>query len=211
MTHAPTFAFGPYLLIPNRQLLLSHGRAVRIGGRALDLLTAFVTRPGQLLTKRELLEEAWPRTTVVEGNLKVHIAALRRALDDEAESSTYIATVTGRGYRFIAPVETGEALTALAAADNPQPLTGEVQLRSAGPAPGRFEQTVASLAQAMRSLVVDLPVEAGSEVAGPSTRRVLFIEFSERDQDWIEDLFAQRLRVISATRSASRIPGGGER
>ncbi len=200
MTHAPTFAFGPYLFIPNRQLLLHDSQAVRVGGRALDLLRAFVRRPGELLSKRELLEEAWPSTTVVEGNLKVHIAALRRALDDEADSSRYIATVNGRGYRFIAPVETGEALTALAAAGRAQPLVGELQLAPTGPSQSGFEEVVSSLAKAMRSVAIELPVEAGSEVAGAATRRVLFIEFSARDQGWIEDLFAQGLRVISATR-----------
>jgi DNA-binding winged helix-turn-helix (wHTH) protein len=113
MTHAPTFAFGDYLFIPRRQLLLKNGQAVRIGCRALDLLAAFVQRPGEVLSKRELLEEAWPSTTVVEGNLKVHIAALRRALDDDADLAQYIATVNGRGYRFIAPVECREASTVL--------------------------------------------------------------------------------------------------
>lgn len=200
MTQAPTFAFGPYLFIPNRQLLLNNGQAVRMGGRARDLLEAFVRRPGELLSKRELLEEAWPRTTVVEGNLKVHIAALRRVLDDEADSSRYIATVNGRGYRFIAPVETGEALTALAASDQAPPLVGEVRLGSAGAGEGGFEDTVASLAKAMRSFVIELPSEVGAEVVGPSTRRVLFIEFTARDQGWIDDLLARRLRVISATR-----------
>ena len=200
MTHAPTFAFGPYLFIPNRQLLLHDSQAVRVGGRALDLLRAFVRRPGELLSKRELLDEAWPSTTVVEGNLKVHIAALRRALDDEADSSRYIATVNGRGYRFIAPVETGEALTALAAAGRSQPLVGELQSALAGPSEGRFEEAVALLAKAMRSLVIELHPEAGGEISGPATRRVLFIEFNARDQDYVEDLFAQRLRVISATR-----------
>lgn len=98
MTHAPTYAFGAYLFIPRRQLLLKNGEAVRIGCRALDLLEAFVRRPGEVLSKRELLEEAWPNITVVEGNLKVHIAALRRALDDDADLARYIATVNGRGY-----------------------------------------------------------------------------------------------------------------
>jgi hypothetical protein len=75
MTHAATYAFGEYVFIPRRQLLLKNGQAVRIGCRALDLLAAFVQRPGEVLSKQELLEEAWPTTTVVEGNLKVHIAA----------------------------------------------------------------------------------------------------------------------------------------
>jgi DNA-binding winged helix-turn-helix (wHTH) protein len=200
MTHAPTFAFGEYLFIPRRQLLLKNGQAVRIGCRALDLLTAFVQRPGEVLSKRELLEEAWPSTTVVEGNLKVHIAALRRALDDDADLARYIATVNGRGYRFIAPVECSEASTTLATVASPQPLVGEAHPAPVGPLEERFHNMVALLTQAMRSVVVDLPGEAGVGAASATSRRVLCIELTARDEAWIEGVFAQPQRVMSAAR-----------
>ncbi len=109
MTGTRTFAFGPFLLMPERQLLLLGDTMVRVGGRALDLLTALVERPGELVTKCELMKRAWPTTTVEEGNLKVNMAALRRALDDDADAAKYIATVVGRGYRFVARVEEREA------------------------------------------------------------------------------------------------------
>lgn len=198
MTPAPTFAFGDYLFIPGRQLLLRGGEVVRVGCRALDLLTAFVQRPGELLTKRELLEEAWPSTTVVEGNLKVHIAALRRALDDDVDAARYIATVNGRGYRFVSPVEVGEALTA--GAVSPAALAGEVALTPAGPAHGNFEEALALLARTLRSMVIEMPDDPDREAAAGASRRVLFIELTPRDEAWIEDMFAQRLRTVSATR-----------
>lgn len=103
-----SFTFGPFVLVPGRQALLHHGEPVRLGGRALDILTLLVTRPGELVTKRELMATVWPETVVEESNLKVHVAALRRALDDLPASARYIATVTGRGYRFVAPVMTRE-------------------------------------------------------------------------------------------------------
>jgi DNA-binding winged helix-turn-helix (wHTH) protein len=104
MNAAQTFAFGSFRLIPERQLLLHRGTEVRIGCRALDLLTALVERAGELMTKKELMARVWPTTIVEECNLKVNISALRRALDADAAGAAYIATVTGRGYRFIAPV-----------------------------------------------------------------------------------------------------------
>ena len=104
MNSARTFAFGAFTLIPERQMLLREGIAMRIGGRALDLLTALVERPGELVTKCELMARGWPTTTVDEGNLKVNMALLRRVLGDDPNAARYIATVTGRGYRFIAPV-----------------------------------------------------------------------------------------------------------
>lgn len=103
---APTsFSFGPFTLVPNRQLLLQGEVPVRIGGRALDILTALVERPGEVLSKRELMVRAWPSINVDDSNLKVNMAALRRILGDGPGAAEYIATVTGRGYRFIAPVQ----------------------------------------------------------------------------------------------------------
>ncbi|MBB3461309.1 ATP-binding protein [Rhizobium sp. BK377] len=104
-----SFSFGPFVLIPERQLLLQGDAPVRIGGRALDILTTLVERPGELVNKRELIARVWPNIVVDDGNLKVNMAALRRALGDGIGTAQYIATVTGRGYRFIAPVQVDES------------------------------------------------------------------------------------------------------
>ncbi|MET0411942.1 MAG: winged helix-turn-helix domain-containing protein [Polyangiaceae bacterium] len=99
------FAFGPFVLIPERQLLLEGASPVRIGSRELGILTALVEDSGKLVGKRELIARAWPDAVVDEGNLKVTIAALRRTLGDSgSHEARYIATVTGRGYQFVAPV-----------------------------------------------------------------------------------------------------------
>lgn len=99
-----TLAFGPFVFVPGRRLLLRGDVPLRLGGRALDLLAALVERPGVLMSKRELMSRVWPDTVVEDCNLKVNMAALRRALGDEPGMARYIATVTGRGYRFVAPV-----------------------------------------------------------------------------------------------------------
>ncbi|WP_081855686.1 winged helix-turn-helix domain-containing protein [Sphingomonas sp. UNC305MFCol5.2] len=98
------FAFGPFLLRPEQQLLLKREAPVRIGGRALDILTALVEKPGELVDKRTLISRVWPNIYVEETNLKVNVAGLRRALEDDPCVPRFIATVVGRGYRFIAPV-----------------------------------------------------------------------------------------------------------
>lgn len=99
-----SFAFGPFVLIPERQLLTARGAPAPVGGRALDILVALVERCGELVSKRDLIARAWPDTYVDESNLKVNIAALRKVLGEPADEACYIATVTGRGYRFVAPV-----------------------------------------------------------------------------------------------------------
>ncbi|WP_242129484.1 transcriptional regulator [Sphingobium sp. Sx8-8] len=101
-----SFAFGPFLLKPEQQLLLKREVPVRIGGRALDILTALVEKPGELLDKRTLISRVWPNTYVEETNLKVNVAGLRRALGDDPSLPRFIATIVGRGYRFIAQVHT---------------------------------------------------------------------------------------------------------
>eukprot|EP01132_Coremiostelium_polycephalum_P023017 gene23017-27357_t len=100
--------FGPYQLLPRRHLLLKNGEPVSLGSRALTLLIALASRPGELLEKTQLLDIAWPRLVVEECNLRAQIKAIRRALGDD--DSVYIATATGQGYRFVAPtwVERGE-------------------------------------------------------------------------------------------------------
>src|SRR5262245_15573897 len=103
-----SFAFGPFVLFPGRQLLLEKGAPVRIGGRAFDILKVLVQRPGDVVSKRQLMSRAWPDLVVDEGNIKVNIAALRRALGDACGRPRYIATEVGRGYRFIAPVRLSE-------------------------------------------------------------------------------------------------------
>ncbi|WP_109476224.1 winged helix-turn-helix domain-containing protein [Paraburkholderia sp. C35] len=99
------FRFGSFRLIPSQHTLLDGDVRVQIGGRALDLLTALVERRGELISKKELMARAWPRAVVEESNLKVHIAALRKALGDGPQDQRFVATVVGRGYQFVASVE----------------------------------------------------------------------------------------------------------
>jgi TolB-like protein/DNA-binding winged helix-turn-helix (wHTH) protein/Tfp pilus assembly protein PilF len=77
---------------------------ITIGRRALDILGVLVERPGDLVTRDEIIEAVWPGTVVEDSNLNVQVAALRRILDQNREQSSCIQTVPGRGYRFVAPV-----------------------------------------------------------------------------------------------------------
>ena len=63
-----------------------------------------VERAGELVTKEELVARVWPDTVVDESNLRAQMAALRKALGDGRDGARYVATVPGRGYRFVAPV-----------------------------------------------------------------------------------------------------------
>ncbi len=97
-------SFGPFRLYPARKLLLDGDRPVRLGSRALDLLVALVEARGALVGKDDLVRAVWGGTFVEEGNLRVHLAALRKALRDGRDGARYIVNVPARGYRFVEPV-----------------------------------------------------------------------------------------------------------
>lgn len=88
------------------------------------MLELLVSRAGEVISKQELRSHVWPNTYLHESNLKVTISALRRLLPHAATDLPYIATVPGRGYRFVAPVQVvadqGDALTAPMVASTPQ-------------------------------------------------------------------------------------------
>src|SRR5262245_60889137 len=89
--------------VPTRELLRveNHGSAtpISLGSRAADLLHLFLHRPGELISKSEIMDAVWPNTAVEESNLTVQISALHRALDGGGNRASYIQTVPGRGYR----------------------------------------------------------------------------------------------------------------
>ncbi|WP_020652423.1 ATP-binding protein [Massilia niastensis] len=103
-----TFTFGPFELLPVRRVLLKDGHPVPLGSRAFDILTILLERAGEVVGKDELIARAWPRSCVEESNLRVHVSALRKALDDDA-GGRHIENIAGRGYSFVAPVTHGDA------------------------------------------------------------------------------------------------------
>jgi pimeloyl-ACP methyl ester carboxylesterase len=94
------FVFGPFQLCARRRVLQRDGAPVGLGARAIDILCELVTAQGALVTKADLMARVWPNTVVEENNLQVHISALRKALGDQANGTSWVQTVAGRGYRF---------------------------------------------------------------------------------------------------------------
>lgn len=96
--------FGVFRLLPKQRLLMQLEKPVHLGGRAFDVLIALLERPGELVSKEELIARVWPNRFVGPANLAVHISALRRALGDGRDGNRYVVNIPGRGYRFVAPV-----------------------------------------------------------------------------------------------------------
>jgi len=89
-------SFGSFRLLPTQRTLFEADQPVQLGNRALDLLIALVERPGELVRTGELVARVWPNTFVDPGNLKVHVAARRRALRDGRGGKRYLLTIRGK-------------------------------------------------------------------------------------------------------------------
>jgi DNA-binding winged helix-turn-helix (wHTH) protein/tetratricopeptide (TPR) repeat protein len=97
-------AFGQFRLDRANALLWRGEERITLAPKPFELLCCLVARPGELVTKEELLDAVWPDLHVSESSLAVAMNALRAALGDDRQSPNYIETVTRRGYRFVATV-----------------------------------------------------------------------------------------------------------
>jgi predicted ATPase/DNA-binding winged helix-turn-helix (wHTH) protein len=96
--------FGPFELSSRERVLRRDGVMLPLGSRALDLLIYLAERPGEVIAKQELMDHVWSAVNVEEGSLRVHVAAIRKALGDGQFGNRYIANVKGRGYAFVGTV-----------------------------------------------------------------------------------------------------------
>ena len=102
---AESINFGRFRLELGRRELLREGEPMRLHGRALDILCALGAAKGEVVSKDELMARLWPGRIVEEGNIHVHVSALRKALDEHGGGHSYIVTVPGRGYRLAGLVD----------------------------------------------------------------------------------------------------------
>jgi predicted ATPase/DNA-binding winged helix-turn-helix (wHTH) protein len=180
------FAFGSLRLIPAQRMLSEDGKPLRLGSRALDILVALIERAGETIPKEELIARVWPDTVVEEAALRVHVAALRKALGDGRAGTRYITNLSGRGYAFIAPV-TRENMPSATAAPTGTAETGNL------PAPltriiGR-DEVISRLAQQLvrrRFLTIVGPGGIGKTTVAVAVADVAHVSYS--DGTWYVEL-----------------------
>ncbi len=183
------FSFGPFSLAPAERLLLKHGQPVDIGGRSFDLLVALTDRPGQVLSKRDLLKRVWPDVVVEDGSLRFHMAGLRKLLGDGEDGARYIATQVGVGYAFVAPFErTGMALVpeALPTPTSPNPTNLPPRLARLIGRDKELQRLADRVAQSPLFTIAGpggvgktaLAVALGHELAPHFENRVAFVDFA---------------------------------
>ncbi|MBN3761536.1 winged helix-turn-helix domain-containing protein [Burkholderia sp. Ac-20365] len=192
MTHRPdasyaVFLFGPFRLVPAQHLLLSGDVRVPLGSRTFEILTALVERAGETLTWQELMRRAWPETPVDEANLKVQIATLRSVLEEGQQGQRYIATVAGRVYQFVAPVERQPLQTGATSPEHSVHVAHNISAALARPV-GRSATTRALMEQMLRvrMLTVTGPGGIGKTTVARDVARAV-VEAARHDV-WFVDL-----------------------
>lgn len=107
-------SFGPFQLDQDAQLVLRDGEPLAVGPRGAMLLRILLSRPGEVITKSELMDAVWGGAAIEESNLTVQVAGLRKALGPSPSGGDWIVTVPRVGYRFVSPSSAAPAGTALA-------------------------------------------------------------------------------------------------
>jgi len=133
------FSFGPFSLSPGERILRKDGTIVPLGGRAFDMLVAMVDRNGTVVTTEELMAIAWPGVIVVDSNVRVQVANLRRTLGCGRDGARYIANVAGRGYCFVEPVRQIDSV------EHPSPTSSEPDAAPPATTVEEAKQTAGSL------------------------------------------------------------------
>lgn len=105
MQDGTLLSFGAFQLRVDPPALFRHGSPVRLQGQPLRLLALLASRPGELVTHREIQKYLWHDHVVdFAGGTHVCMRQIRAALGEEAGEPRYIETVARHGYRFIAPL-----------------------------------------------------------------------------------------------------------
>ena len=103
---AKVFQFGDFKLDCDRFELRRGERTVKLERKPMELLILLAAKNGDLLTRAEIVERLWDSEVFVdtEHGINTAVRKIREVLRDDPAQSRFVQTVTGKGYRFIAPV-----------------------------------------------------------------------------------------------------------
>ena len=102
------FLMGPWRVDPACDEISRDGTTVKLEPRTMRVLMCLAERDGDIVSVNELLDTVWKDLVVTQYSVYQAVAVLRRALGDDPKDPTYIASVSRRGYRLVAPVVPAE-------------------------------------------------------------------------------------------------------
>lgn len=98
------FRAGDWLIEPAMNRLSKGSESVSVEPRIMHVLTCLAARPGEVITRDELIETVWSKVMVNEEALTQAISQIRRVVGDDTRSPGFIQTIPKRGYRLIVKV-----------------------------------------------------------------------------------------------------------
>jgi DNA-binding winged helix-turn-helix (wHTH) protein/tetratricopeptide (TPR) repeat protein len=217
-----TYHFANSVVDSARRSVMVGEVPVPLTPKTFDLLLYFVSNPGRILPKDELLSALWPDAFVEESNLAQQMSLLRKAMAEAGVKESLIITIPGRGYQFVAPVESVFAESVSRESDFPpalpsQAADGELILqairsrttvvveKSSTELPVQKALPAPSILAGMRFRVAAAVVLLLTAVAGlfawmnrprPVLRKVLLAQFENHTGESIfDDLLETGLRI----------------
>jgi eukaryotic-like serine/threonine-protein kinase len=220
----PLVRFGPFEVDIRTAELHYNGRKTLLHDQPFQVLQALLERPGDLVSREELIARIWPNGTFVdyERGLNKAINKLRDALRDTAESPRFIETIPRRGYRFIAPLEiVSNGLPAAVTSETDSAQTHAP--RTTRPSSERVAWFIAAASVVALMLVLiwwrnskpprevryfsaPLSFSAKDIAVAPNDRTIAIVGYVESEGKnalWIYEVGSQQARSIAATEGAS--------
>ena len=104
--NAPKMKFGDFELDPAGYELSRKGHAIKLERIPMELLLLLVDHHGKLVTRAEILQKLWGNDVYLDADNSINtaISKIRVVLKDDPEDPIFIKTLSGKGYRFIAPI-----------------------------------------------------------------------------------------------------------
>jgi TolB-like protein/DNA-binding winged helix-turn-helix (wHTH) protein len=193
--------FGIFELDLRSRELRKNGSKVKLQNQPFVILAALLEKPGDLLTREELRRRIWSADTFVDFDIGLNtaITRLRHALGDAAENPRFVETLPGRGYRFIASVDSsGERLISVPAAVGVAPqapvVGGDIHAgeKSKTPATGTLRPSRRQMMIGILALAAVVALAAGLQIS-PLRDRL----FGKPDSTRIQSLAVLPLKNLS--------------
>ncbi len=165
------YEFGDFRVDATKRLLLHHdGEPVPLTPKVFDTLLYLVEHNGKVLDKDELMSAIWADTIVEENNLSQNISILRRILGEKRGEHRFIATIPGRGFKFVAEVSdlsapTGDFLS------EPSAVTDGLNAKELQISNDKFQMTNQSGISNLKSEILDLKLENTDQKPKTENRR----------------------------------------
>ncbi|HEX6279847.1 MAG TPA: transcriptional regulator [Pyrinomonadaceae bacterium] len=177
-----SYEFGEFRIDVGRRLLLKRNERLNLTPKAFDTLVCLVANAGEVVEKDELMERVWPETVVEENNLNQNISSLRRVFGEKRGDHRYIATIPGRGYKFVADVRTAPVTADDAPSSESEPTFVKRYFRS-----NSLRIGLAVFLVAFAVLAIYLAFRQDPESLSSGPRKIAVFPFSPLVQDFRDE------------------------